>query len=38
MLSAPLWAQTPLSLKEAVRVALDKHPSMEAAGAQIAAA
>jgi outer membrane protein TolC len=38
LLSAPLWAQTPLSLKDAVRVALDKHPSTEAAGAQVAAA
>jgi outer membrane protein TolC len=34
LLSWPAGAQGPLSLKEAVRVALDKHPSMEAAKAQ----
>lgn len=34
VLSLPLCAQGPLSLKDAVRVALDKHPSVEAAGAQ----
>lgn len=37
-IASPLWAQSPLSLKEAVRVALAKHPSIEAAGAQIQAA
>jgi len=38
LLSAPLCAQSPLSLKEAVSLALDKHPSMEAAGAEVKAA
>ncbi|MGQ9633382.1 MAG: TolC family protein [Bryobacteraceae bacterium] len=37
-LSPALWAQSPLSLKEAVRLALEKHPSVEAAGAAIRAA
>ena len=30
LLSAPLWAQGPLSLREAVNLALAKHPSLEA--------
>ncbi len=37
VLSAPLWAQGPLTLKEAVRVALGKHPSIAAARAQVRA-
>ena len=38
LLSVPVWAQSALSLKDAVRLALDKHPSMEAAGAGVRAA
>ena len=38
LLSLPVWAQSPLSLKDAVRLALDKHPSIEAAGAGVRAA
>jgi outer membrane protein TolC len=38
MLAVPLWAQGPLSLKEAVRLAVEKHPLMEAARAQVEAA
>jgi outer membrane protein len=30
----PLWAQEPLSLQDAVKLALDKHPSIEAAAEQ----
>lgn len=37
-LSPALWAQSPLSLKEAVRLALEKHPSVDAAGAALRAA
>lgn len=29
----PLWSQTPLSLEDAVRLALEKHPTVEAAAA-----
>lgn len=29
-LSLPLWAQSPLSLQDAVKLALEKHPSVEA--------
>ena len=38
LLAAPAWAQDPLSLKDAVRIALEKHPAMDAAGAQVSAA
>ncbi len=38
LLSLPAWAQSPLSLKDAVRLALDKHPSIEAVGAEVRAA
>ena len=38
LLSVPLFSQTPLSLKDAVRTAIEKHPSVEAAGAQVNAA
>jgi outer membrane protein len=38
LLSVPLFSQTPLSLKDAVRTAIEKHPSVEAAGAQVSAA
>ncbi len=38
LLALPLAAQGPLSLKDAVRLALDKHPSMEAAAAEVKAA
>ena len=34
----PLSAQGPLSLKDAARLALEKHPSVEAAGAEVKAA
>jgi len=37
-LCLPLWAQKPLSLREAVRLALDKHPAMEAVAARVQAA
>ena len=29
----PLWSQTQLSLQDAVRLALEKHPAVEAAAA-----
>jgi outer membrane protein TolC len=35
---APAWSQAPLTLAEAVKTALDKHPSIQAATAQVAAA
>lgn len=38
LLTAPVWAQDPLSLKESVRIALEKHPLMDAAGARVSAA
>ena len=38
LLVLPLWAQEPLSLREAVRLALAGHPSLEAAAAQVKAA
>ncbi len=38
LLALPLGAQDPLSLKEAVRIALAGHPSLEAAAAQLRAA
>jgi len=38
LLSLPVLAQSPLSLKDAVRLALDKHPSIEAVGAEVRAA
>lgn len=38
LLTPALSGQTPLSLKEAVRIALEKHPSVEAAGASVRAA
>lgn len=38
LLSVPVWAQSPLSLKDAVRLALDKHPSIEAVAAEVRAA
>jgi outer membrane protein TolC len=38
LLSAPLFSPTPLSLKDAVRTAIEKHPSVEASGAQVNAA
>jgi outer membrane protein len=38
LLAWPLGAQTPLSLKDAVRLALEKHPSIEAVGAEVKAA
>jgi outer membrane protein len=38
LLALPLGAQTPLSLKDAVRLALEKHPSIEAVGAEVKAA
>jgi outer membrane protein TolC len=38
LLALPLAAQGPLSLKDAVGVALAKHPSMEAAAAEVKAA
>jgi outer membrane protein len=38
LLSLPVWAQSPLSLKDAVRLAITGHPSMEAAGADVRAA
>ncbi len=38
LLALPLAAQGPLSLKDAARLALDKHPSVEAAGAAVKAA
>jgi outer membrane protein TolC len=38
LLAWPLGAQTPLSLKDAVRLALEKHPSVEAVGAEVKAA
>jgi outer membrane protein TolC len=37
-LAVPLWAQDPLSLRDAVRRALAGHPSLEAAAAQVKAA
>jgi outer membrane protein TolC len=37
-LAAPLAAQTPLTIGDAVRTALQKHPTMEAAASQIRAA
>lgn len=38
LLALPLGAQTPLSLKDAVRLALEKHPTIEAVGAEVKAA
>jgi outer membrane protein len=38
VLAAPLWAQTPLSLGEAVRMAVQKHPAVEATAARLRAA
>jgi len=38
LLSLPAWAQAPLTLADAVRTALDKHPSLEAASARLKAA
>jgi outer membrane protein TolC len=38
VLSVPLWAETPLALPEAVRTALEKHPSLEAGAARVKAA
>ena len=35
LLAVPVWAQTTLSLKDAVRVALGQHPSVEASEAQV---
>jgi outer membrane protein len=37
LLALPLSAQGPLSLREAARLALEKHPSVEAAAAQVKA-
>jgi outer membrane protein len=37
-LSLPAWAQGPLTLQEAVRIALEKHPSVEATKASVDAA
>ncbi len=37
-LAAPLMAQTPLTIGDAVRTAIQKHPTMEAAASQIRAA
>ncbi|MCC7175833.1 MAG: TolC family protein [Bryobacterales bacterium] len=37
-LALPLWAQDPLSLRDAVNRALAGHPSLEAAAAQVSAA
>jgi len=37
LLALPLTAQGPLSLREAARLALEKHPSVEAAAAQLKA-
>jgi outer membrane protein TolC len=37
-MSLPVWAQAPLTLADAVRTALDKHPSLEAASARLKAA
>lgn len=38
VLSLPVWAQAPLTLAGAVRMALDKHPSLEAVAARVKAA
>ena len=38
ILAAPLWAQDPLSLKDAVQIALAKHPTIEASAAALEAA
>ncbi len=38
VLAVPLWGQSPLSLREAVNQALARHPSLEAAAADIKAA
>lgn len=38
VLSLPLWAQGPLSLQDAVKLALEKHPSMEAGRGAVKAA
>jgi outer membrane protein TolC len=37
-LSLPLWAQSPLSLQDAVKLALEKHPSVEAGRSAVKAA
>jgi outer membrane protein TolC len=37
-MSVPLWAQAPLPLADAVRTALEKHPSIEAGAARVKAA
>jgi len=36
--ATPIWAQAPLTLADAVRMALDKHPSIEASAARSKAA
>jgi len=38
VLAAPLWAQEPLSLSDAVRMAVQKHPAVEASAAKLRAA
>lgn len=38
VLTVPLWGQSPLSLKDAVNQALARHPSLEAAAADVKAA
>lgn len=38
VLTVPLWGQSPLSLKDAVNQALARHPSLEAAAAEVKAA
>ncbi len=37
-LSLPLWAQSPLTLQDAVKLALEKHPSVEAGRSAVKAA
>lgn len=38
VLAAPAWAQEPLSLSDAVRMAVQKHPAVEASAAKLRAA
>lgn len=38
VLAAPMWAQEPLSLSDAVRMAVQKHPAVEASAAKLRAA
>lgn len=38
LLAFPLWGQADLSLPDAVRIALEKHPSLEAGAERVLAA